>query len=408
MSTHLSMPASLPARRFSPALVPVCSAILLLAGCSAKPIEKSSPPAELTTAVRLLAQSLAAQLNAHSGKISFLNSGGDHGGFIIDPFIEADTGNVTHASLQIQDLLGSTLTQNQITVLPFDPASVAAASDVILGSVAYEPYGSTATRHYHLFASVVDVKTSTVIANADAWVSNNKIDISPVDIYQSSPMYIKDNPTKLRVSTSREAAGSPVERDYVSGLDAAALSQQASAEFDKKDYEAAIADFNRSIALPQGKTMKNYSGLYQSYYKLGQRDAATKAFYDLFNIAAGTNDITLKFLFSVNSVDFIADQGTVDQYGIWLQQAAQYFDKNGSCLTVVGHSSHTGEQAYNVKLSLARAEKIQKLLASDNSAIVKKIQSSGRGFSENIVGTGTDDLQDAIDRRVEFKIRPCS
>ena len=29
------------------------------------------------------------------------------------------------------------------------------------------------------------------------------------------------------------------------------------------------------------------------------------------------------------------------------------------------------------------------------------------GFRENVIGTGTDDLRDALDRRVEFKVRPC-
>jgi hypothetical protein len=29
------------------------------------------------------------------------------------------------------------------------------------------------------------------------------------------------------------------------------------------------------------------------------------------------------------------------------------------------------------------------------------------GFRQNIVGSGTDDAVDALDRRVEFKITPC-
>jgi hypothetical protein len=30
------------------------------------------------------------------------------------------------------------------------------------------------------------------------------------------------------------------------------------------------------------------------------------------------------------------------------------------------------------------------------------------GFRENLIGTGTDDLRDALDRRVEFRVRSCS
>jgi hypothetical protein len=33
---------------------------------------------------------------------------------------------------------------------------------------------------------------------------------------------------------------------------------------------------------------------------------------------------------------------------------------------------------------------------------------SGKGFRENLVGSGSDDAVDALDRRVEFRIVPCS
>jgi len=39
--------------------------------------------------------------------------------------------------------------------------------------------------------------------------------------------------------------------------------------------------------------------------------------------------------------------------------------------------------------------------------ITGRIQAVGMGFRENVIGTGTDDLRDALDRRVEFKVRPC-
>ena len=36
-----------------------------------------------------------------------------------------------------------------------------------------------------------------------------------------------------------------------------------------------------------------------------------------------------------------------------------------------------------------------------------RLQPVGMGFKKNLVGTGTDDMRDALDRRVEFKVRPC-
>ena len=36
-----------------------------------------------------------------------------------------------------------------------------------------------------------------------------------------------------------------------------------------------------------------------------------------------------------------------------------------------------------------------------------RIIATGRGFKENLIGTGKDDSSDALDRRVEFKVIGC-
>ncbi|MEZ5478207.1 MAG: hypothetical protein R3E95_12200 [Thiolinea sp.] len=41
------------------------------------------------------------------------------------------------------------------------------------------------------------------------------------------------------------------------------------------------------------------------------------------------------------------------------------------------------------------------------SGSAARIRTAGKGFSENIAGTGSDDLRDAVDRRVEFRRIPC-
>lgn len=39
--------------------------------------------------------------------------------------------------------------------------------------------------------------------------------------------------------------------------------------------------------------------------------------------------------------------------------------------------------------------------------IVGQLTSTGMGFRENLIGGGTDDARDALDRRVEFRVRGC-
>jgi outer membrane protein OmpA-like peptidoglycan-associated protein len=74
---------------------------------------------------------------------------------------------------------------------------------------------------------------------------------------------------------------------------------------------------------------------------------------------------------------------------------------------VVGHASRTGSEAFNDQLSLQRAVSIKQRLVAEAPALDPRLRATGMGFRQNIIGTGTDDARDALDRRVEFKVTGC-
>ena len=76
-------------------------------------------------------------------------------------------------------------------------------------------------------------------------------------------------------------------------------------------------------------------------------------------------------------------------------------------MNVVGHAGRTGSEQYNDQLSQQRTSFIRDRLAAEAPELASRIRATGMGFRENIVGTGTDDAGDALDRRVEFKITGC-
>lgn len=381
---------------------------LLNACATPLPVVKSTPPAEFSTAVRFLADSLATQIKNGQATAGLPGRSGQTS-VLIDPFIDGDTGDVNQASVSIEGIFGQVMTPppTSFGVARLSPSGLSAANYIVIGSMVYEPYGAGPGKTYHLYASVIDLKNARLIANADAWISNRKIDNTPVDIYKNSPMYIQDAPTQLKLVLSQNRDSGAGVQSYLATLNSFATSQEASAAFAAKNYLEAATQYNRAISLPNGRNMRNFSGLYQSYYKSNQRDLAAKAFYELFSSAVSSGKISIKFLFSVDSVKFTSDPDINDQYGIWLDQASQYFSNTGKCLTIVGHSSHTGDEDYNRKLSLRRAQEIEHQMIKRAPVLAKQIQSNGRGFAENIVGSGTDDAQDAVDRRVAFQVRPC-
>ncbi len=58
-------------------------------------------------------------------------------------------------------------------------------------------------------------------------------------------------------------------------------------------------------------------------------------------------------------------------------------------------------------LSQKRAAVIKQSLERQNRRIAARVFAEGVGSREVIVGLGTDDLRDALDRRVEFRTVDC-
>jgi outer membrane protein OmpA-like peptidoglycan-associated protein len=92
---------------------------------------------------------------------------------------------------------------------------------------------------------------------------------------------------------------------------------------------------------------------------------------------------------------------------MWVRLIAREVAGSKVCLTLVGHTSRTGTEQFNDRLSLQRAVAMQRRIEGLAPETVGRLQSTGMGFRENIVGSGTDDLGDSLDRRVEFKVRAC-
>ena len=87
---------------------------------------------------------------------------------------------------------------------------------------------------------------------------------------------------------------------------------------------------------------------------------------------------------------------------MWLRQIARESTRREGCMNIVGHTSRTGPEPVNDALSLQRANFVRQRLAVEAPARwPRKTKTSGMGFRQNIVGSGTDNAVDALDRRVD-------
>ena len=73
-----------------------------------------------------------------------------------------------------------------------------------------------------------------------------------------------------------------------------------------------------------------------------------------------------------------------------------------------GHTSRSGPEPVNERLSLKRAEYIGKHLETEAGDLAGRVIAHGAGSRDNLVGTGKDDMSDALDRRVAFQVISCA
>ncbi|HEY2190044.1 MAG TPA: OmpA family protein [Caldimonas sp.] len=78
------------------------------------------------------------------------------------------------------------------------------------------------------------------------------------------------------------------------------------------------------------------------------------------------------------------------------------------CVAIVGHTSRSGSGPVNDTLSLKRAQYVRQRLVVEAPELAGRTRAEGMGFRQNIVGSGTGNGFDVLDRRVEFKIVPCA
>ena len=201
--------------------------------------------------------------------------------------------------------------------------------------------------------------------------------------------------------------GDTVSKDFIDGLTTASLISQGDVAFNAGSYQSALDLYTSAKRSPAGDQLKAYNGAYLSYMRLNLEPQASDAFGEAVGYGLRRNRLAVKFLFQPGSTQFYQDPAVSGQYPVWLdqiaRQTAQYTAKANGCIEVSGHTSRSGSADINERLSLQRAQYVKGRLEADVPELANRLVTVGSGSSQMMVGTGKDDLSDALDRRVEFK-----
>lgn len=325
---------------------------------------------------------------------------------VVDTIIEATTGQQTRASQLVEqrvyERVGAKFTQFEVSSVR--PKAVARAEYLLAATMT--PIKNEKGVH-RLSMSITEMRSAMVIAQAVVRIRDDSVDTTPTPFYRDSPALATDRVVDGQVRTSETAPGKLADSVYLERLPTNALVNEGLAAFNKDDYAVALPFYEEAAKRGDGQQLRIYNGLYVSYWNLRRVTEAETAFGRIVALGLATNNLAVKFLFKPNATEFWADPRISGPYPFWLKQIAQQVVAARSCLAIVGHSSRTGSEQANDRLSLMRAEAIKAKLMSESRELAQRIQTSGAGFRENLIGTGTDDQRDSLDRRVEFRVVNC-
>jgi outer membrane protein OmpA-like peptidoglycan-associated protein len=327
---------------------------------------------------------------------------------VIDPMLDAASGQQTQVTRQLEQRVSERLRSQhaQFELLPFQASHLARAQYLLTGTLARQA-GSGARRPFMINLALVELGSRNVLAQASALVRDDGLDTTPTPYYQDSPVLVMDQVIDGYIRTARTAPGQPADAYYLERVAASTLINDANNAYNASQYNDALGLYRQAVATPAGEQLRALNGIYLSSWRLGRLPEAEQAFGRVVAFGLANRNLGVKFLFNPGSTEFWSDPKVNGPYGLWLRQIARQAGAAKVCMNVVGHTSRTGSEQTNDRLSQARAAVIKQKLDAEVGDLMSRTRASGVGWRENIIGTGSDDVSDALDRRVEFKITGC-
>ncbi len=334
---------------------------------------------------------------------------------VIDPLIDGVTGQQSKATQAMGARIVSLIRERypqQYEVQPFNSANVQKSPLVLVGTftgVNKERKTEGQREAYRICLALADLKTGKLVSKGLAFAKPDGVDPTPLPAFRDNPAWAEDGPTTGYIRTCQGTRpGDPIHPMYLDRIVAASIISEAIDAYGSGKYKDALNLYETVLRMPEGKQARTFSGLYLTNWRLGRRDAAAKAFGQLVDQGLDSKRVGVKFVFRPGSASLAAESGpAAPPYKMWVSELSSQAMRRQSCLEVVGHSSPTGPEPINERLSMLRAEYVRAQMEIIQPALQKRLVANGVGSRETMIGNGRDDASDALDRRVEFKVIGC-
>lgn len=332
---------------------------------------------------------------------------------VVDPLIDGNSWvqSIATQGMEKQVLKTVSETYPRFQALPFTSSSLARGPFVFIGT--FTPLDKAGknlgpTDWYRICLALLDIRSGKIVSKGFARASAEGVDHTPLPFFQNSPAWALDKASRGYVSTCQGTkAGDPINADYWDKLAVAAVINDAITAYHENRMEDALDLYRAARSMPGGQQLRVYNGLYLTNRRLNKSRESSDAFGELVDFGLDQKQLGVKFLFQPGLALFLNNPEVRRDYNVWLSQIAGRAANAKVCLQIGGHTSRSGAEPLNERLSLQRATQIKQRLVSQNKQLSRQLTSIGFGSGKALVGSGTDDLRDALDRRVEFLVEDC-
>ncbi|MBV9892228.1 MAG: OmpA family protein [Rhizobacter sp.] len=332
---------------------------------------------------------------------------------VIDPLIDANTGQQTNGTVQMGAQLAGLITRRVPTwnVQALTRAALAAKPLLLIGTLT--PINTKAAKDenadaFRICLVLIDLRTNKLVAKRVDRATLASVDAEPIALFREAPTWALDATAEAYVKSCQGSnPGDPMAPAYLQRLPAAALINEATLAFTDNKIADAYRLYREARSLAAPDDLRVLNGLYTTSWKTGRKKEAGEAFGKIIDIGLDNKKLPIKLFFNPGTTTLLQSSDLQAQYALWLQEVASHAAARDACLKVIGHTSRTGDAQANEVLSQKRAAVIKQSLERQNRKLATRVTAEGVGSREIIVGLGTDDLRDALDRRVEFRSAEC-
>lgn len=334
---------------------------------------------------------------------------------VIDPLIDGVTGMQTVTTKSMGVRLAQIIRDQhpRYTVQPFKVSTVQQGPLLLIGTftgVNAERKTEGKRESFRICFALADLSTGKLVGKGLAFAKADGVDSTPLPYFRDAPVWLDDPATSGYIRTCQGTrAGDAINPAYIDRIVTAATIAEAIEAYGEGKFADALKLYETALASPGGDQLRVHTGLYLTNLKLRRMEPARKAFGEVVDRGLDAKRLGLKFLFRPGTAAPWTDPKFGPQpYSLWINEIAARAANRQACLELGGHTSATGAEPINERLSLLRADSVRKSIEAVSPRLKAKLDSKGYGSKFTLVGNGRDDLSDALDRRVELKVRDCS